>query len=103
MHRAQRDIDRVAGATYALVSRAWRNLRIWFGIAAGAAAIGCQSSARPEGNVSYTPVVGAEYKLGPGDKLLVTVFNEPQLSGEFLVSNSGAIAMPRVGEIRAGG
>jgi polysaccharide export outer membrane protein len=38
-------------------------------------------------------------KLEHGDKLRVTVFNEPQLSGEFTVDGAGAIAFPLVGQV----
>jgi polysaccharide export outer membrane protein len=44
-----------------------------------------------------------EYKLGPGDKVRITVYGEPTLSGEFLVSTAGKISFPMVGEIDANG
>ncbi|MCO6417247.1 polysaccharide export protein [Siccirubricoccus sp. KC 17139] len=43
------------------------------------------------------------YRLGPEDQLRITVFNDPQLNGEFRVSDSGNIALPLVGSIRAAG
>jgi polysaccharide export outer membrane protein len=39
-------------------------------------------------------------KLEHGDKLRVTVFNEPQLSGEFAVDGAGAIAFPLIGQVQ---
>jgi len=45
----------------------------------------------------------AEYKLGPGDQIRITVFNEPDLTGPFTVGSQGTIAYPLVGSIRAGG
>ncbi|WPL11516.1 polysaccharide biosynthesis/export family protein [Thiorhodovibrio litoralis] len=39
---------------------------------------------------------GEDYLLGPGDKVRVTVFGEPYLSGEFIVSAGGSIAMPLI-------
>lgn len=39
---------------------------------------------------------GDDYLLGPGDKVRVTVFGEPYLSGEFIVSAGGSIAMPLI-------
>lgn len=47
--------------------------------------------------------LGREYKLGYGDKLKVTVFGEPELSGEFEVDASGRIAMPLIGPVAAVG
>ena len=42
------------------------------------------------------------YPLGAGDKVRVTVFNEPTLSGEFFVSGDGALSLPLVGDVPAG-
>ncbi|MBB3956834.1 polysaccharide biosynthesis/export family protein [Novosphingobium sediminicola] len=39
------------------------------------------------------------YKLGAGDKVKVTVFNELQLSGEYQVGADGSIALPLVGNV----
>lgn len=44
-----------------------------------------------------------EYLLGTGDRLRVTVFNEPTLSGEFQVNSSGIVSMPLIGNIEAQG
>ncbi len=43
------------------------------------------------------------YLLSPGDKVKVTVFNEPTLTGEFQVNSSGEVAFPLVGTIAAAG
>lgn len=45
----------------------------------------------------------ADYALGPGDELRVTVFGEEELSGELGVDSSGQISMPLVGEVPAEG
>jgi len=42
----------------------------------------------------------AEYHLGVGDQLRVTIFGQPDLSGEFEVDSSGRITMPLVGDLR---
>lgn len=41
------------------------------------------------------------YPLGAGDKVRVTVFNEPTLSGEFSVSADGDLALPLIGNVKA--
>jgi polysaccharide export outer membrane protein len=41
------------------------------------------------------------YKLGVGDKVRVTVFNEPSLSGEFSVGADGKMSLPLVGDVTA--
>jgi protein involved in polysaccharide export with SLBB domain len=43
------------------------------------------------------------YRLGLGDKLRVSIFGEPSLSGEYQVSGSGVVTMPLVGDVRAVG
>jgi protein involved in polysaccharide export with SLBB domain len=43
------------------------------------------------------------YVLSPGDKLKVTVFNEPDLTGEFQINHAGDIAFPLIGTIPAAG
>jgi protein involved in polysaccharide export with SLBB domain len=42
-----------------------------------------------------------DYKLGVGDKIRVIVFNEPNLSGEFVVTPAGTVAAPLLGEVKA--
>jgi polysaccharide export outer membrane protein len=42
-------------------------------------------------------------KLQNGDKLRVTVFNEPPLSGEFTVDGAGSIAFPLIGQVDVAG
>ena len=45
----------------------------------------------------------ANYVVGPQDVLMVTVFNEPPLSGRFRVENDGQFSYPFIGRIKAGG
>ena len=42
-----------------------------------------------------------EYRIGPGDKLNITVFGHPDLSVEALVDGSGRISLPLIGQIPA--
>jgi polysaccharide export outer membrane protein len=41
------------------------------------------------------------YRLGAGDRLRVTVFDEPSLSGEYEVGVAGAITLPLVSDVPA--
>ena len=43
------------------------------------------------------------YTLGSGDRVRVTVFGEEELSGEFEVDGLGAISLPLIREVQAGG
>ena len=43
------------------------------------------------------------YKLGPGDRLRVVVFDEDALTGEFAVSSAGVVSLPLIGDVSAAG
>lgn len=43
--------------------------------------------------------IAAQYRLGAGDQVRITVFNQTNLSGEFTLDNAGFIAMPLLGPI----
>ena len=45
----------------------------------------------------------SDYRLGAADKVRVIVFNEPTLSGEFTVSDSGSLSLPLIGDVPARG
>ncbi len=47
--------------------------------------------------------VGADYILGSADKIRITVFGEPSLTGEYFVSSSGKVSLPLAGEVQAAG
>jgi protein involved in polysaccharide export with SLBB domain len=45
------------------------------------------------------PAQQGGYELGPGDRLLVTVFRHERLSGEFTLDPAGSVALPLVGAV----
>lgn len=47
------------------------------------------------------PDFSETYQLGVGDKVRLTVFNEPSLSGEFSVSGEGDLSLPLIASIPA--
>lgn len=50
------------------------------------------------------PLAMAEYRIGPGDQLRVSVFREPELSGEaLLVDPAGSVALPSLGQLNVAG
>jgi protein involved in polysaccharide export with SLBB domain len=63
----------------------------------------------PNGAVQavYQPPYGGsradDYRLGPGDKIRVSVFGESDLSGEYQVDGSGMVRLPLIGTLRATG
>ena len=73
------------------------------GLCAALAMTACATKPLPEGNGSYAVETGHDYRLGPGDKVRLTVFGEDKLSGEFMVANNGDVAVPLIGDVKAGG
>lgn len=79
--------------------------------ATGVSAEGDESGAKapvlnlPSAQTSNAPVfsLASDYKLGPGDRLMVTVFNEKDLSVDARLSDAGTLSFPLLGEIRAQG
>jgi polysaccharide biosynthesis/export protein len=69
---------------------------------AGASVLGACATAGP-GTGSIASPTMPEYRLGPQDQLRITVFNEPGLTGQFVVGSNGAVAYPLVGDVRAAG
>src|ERR1700687_1104256 len=47
--------------------------------------------------------VATAYRLGTGDKVRVTVYNEPTLSGAFDVNDQGVGALGRIGPVAIAG
>lgn len=43
----------------------------------------------------------SDYRLGVGDRVKVSVFNEPSLTGEFWVNPDGTISLPLIGNVPA--
>jgi polysaccharide export outer membrane protein len=52
---------------------------------------------------SQTEIDERVYRLGVGDQLRITVYNEPELSGEFDVGSTGNVNFPLIGEVPAEG
>lgn len=67
---------------------------------AGALALGACSTVPSTPDDVAQPT---EYRLGPGDELRITVFNEAELTGQFVVGSQGSISYPLVGDVRAAG
>lgn len=42
-----------------------------------------------------------DYRLGTADKVRIIVFDEPTLSGEFLVNANGSLSLPLIGDVPA--
>ncbi len=65
--------------------------------------VAARQAAPPRAAVSPETVRRADYALGAGDKLRITVFGEDEMTGEYSVTGGGTIAFPLIGDIPAVG
>ena len=67
------------------------------------------SEATPDAKATANALVGdakespEDYRLAPGDHVVLLVFDEAQLSGDFVVNGSGELLLPLAGAIDVGG
>lgn len=55
------------------------------------------------GEGPFAQTLQSDYFLGPGDKINVSVFGRPDLSGEHTVRPSGELSLPLLGEVMVSG
>src|SRR6266550_329501 len=55
------------------------------------------------GAAAAPPPVPADYVVGPSDVLMITSFDQSDLSGKFTVEADGTFTYPLVGRFKAGG
>ena len=68
-----------------------------------ALALACASCGNePVASTGAAPVVPI-YRLAPDDKLKISVYGEPELTGEFTVGSDGKVSFPLIGMIDANG
>ena len=79
-----------------------RSLLVAFVAAGCAASTSGQAFAQAVATTAPLPPLALDdYKLGSGDKIRILVYNEPNLSGEFLVNAAGTVAVPLIGDVTA--
>ena len=64
---------------------------------------GGQSAGAREATPDALTQIATAYALGSSDRLRVTVFGHPDLSGEFEVDGTGSISLPLIGQMKAEG
>lgn len=80
--------------------KGWMKKGAWLGRALAAAVL--VTTLLPVAAHAQEPAA-QEYRLGPGDGLKIAVFQNPDLSLETRVSETGAISYPLVGNVQLGG
>jgi len=79
-------------------------MRQWVMCLLACSLLGGPMAAGQAADTSAMPsAVGESYKLGSGDRLRITVFNEPTLTGEYSITSEGNVSMPLIGDVAAGG
>jgi len=77
------------------------------GCGMASASEGLRQSEAEQQAANETVVVQApqtsDYRLGPGDKVHVTVYDETDLSGDFQVDSLGYVRLPLIGQVKASG
>lgn len=65
----------------------------------------CAGGAKPPLDPGQPAVetVDSPYRLGLSDRVRVTTYNEPNLTGEFQIGGTGTISFPLIGEVPAQG
>src|SRR5713101_2424305 len=61
----------------------------------------CDSDTTPI--VREAAAAGADYKLGPNDRVRIIVFGQPTLTGEYSLDGNGVLAFPLIGNVPAQG
>jgi polysaccharide export outer membrane protein len=62
-----------------------------------------QAPAKPASVQAGTPATDTSYMLGPGDKIRVNVFGQPDLGGEYIIDGAGFVQLPLIGQAKAAG
>jgi protein involved in polysaccharide export with SLBB domain len=57
------------------------------------------SPQKPALKPAVTNAVEESYRVDSGDKVKITVYNEPTLTGTFVVDGQGVISMPLIGDV----
>ena len=83
-----------------VLMKGWMKKGAWLGRALAAAVL--VTALLPAAVRAQEPAA-QEYRLGPGDGLKIAVFQNPDLSLETRVSETGAISYPLVGTVQLGG
>lgn len=76
---------------------------IAMGLSATGPAATSLSAQQPAATDTANAADAAVYRLGTGDRLRITVYNEARLSGEFDVDSAGNVSVPLIGNVPAAG
>jgi polysaccharide export outer membrane protein len=72
-------------------------------VAGGGAAASAQTTDAAPASAPAATFEPSDYVLGAGDKLRLIVFGEDSLGGEFVISGTGKVSLPLIGDVQAAG
>lgn len=74
----------------------------WCGALFSAALSAAENSGQPAQNQQAADASASQdYRMGSGDLLRITVFNQKDLSGDYTINGAGQIALPLIGDVNA--
>lgn len=81
---------------------------LWFACAAALQAQGpaptqAPAQIQPQAQIEAATEAVSGYRLGPRDRVFVTVFNHAELGGEYELDGDGRFSMPLIGVVEAAG
>ena len=62
-----------------------------------------QGDVQASANIEEASGLSKDYQLAPGDRLTIVVYDQPQLSGQFIVDGGGGILLPLAGAVSLSG
>jgi polysaccharide export outer membrane protein len=77
--------------------------RTFVGMALLAVCAACGSSGTIQSDAALAQATVQDYRLGSGDRLRISVYGEEELTGEFVVSTTGVVSYPLIGDHPAQG
>lgn len=73
------------------------------GTAWRSAAQSASANAPSAASTGASPAATEGYRLGSGDHVRITVYGQPELTGEYAIDGGGMLSFPLIGQVRAGG
>lgn len=72
-------------------------------VSTGSTETGAPDTDSTKPSAQATDAALGNYRLAPGDRIFLVVFDEPQLSGEFYVDGGGEVLLPLAGSVKLTG
>ena len=89
---------------FSTLGRYFRRIRYCLLLAVLPVAAACSTMPSPQAGDAAAVTAGKDgYRLGSGDRVRITVYGQPEMSGEYAIDGSGMLSFPLIGQVHAGG